>query len=113
VAAETGLEQIMNTSNQHQLTQQSTTEPTVDLRLERAQRLARDASEPVGKHLRWRPIRAAEQEARHVYDLERAGESEWTPWIAIAALILFYAALALLMFGFIEAGSRLLASASS
>ena len=107
----------MNTSNPHQLTQQSTTEPTIDFRSERAQRLAREAPErsnwSAGKYLRSRPIRAASQEAKHVYELERAGESEWTPWIAIAALILFYAAIGLLMFGVIEAGSRLLASASS
>jgi hypothetical protein len=67
----------------------------------------------VGRYRRLRPIRAAEQEAEHVYELEREGKSGWTPWIAIAALILFYAALGLLMYGVIEGASHLLASASS
>jgi hypothetical protein len=66
-----------------------------------------------GRNERSRPIQAAAQEAKHVYQLERAGESEWTPWIAIAALILSFAATGLLMFGIVEAASHLLASASS
>jgi len=63
------------------------------------------------RHLRLRPIRAAAEEAEHVYELERAGESEWTPWIALAALIVFFAVIGLLMFGIVEAGSHLMASA--
>jgi hypothetical protein len=35
--------------------------------------------------------RAVEQEASHLHDVEHAGESEWTPWIAIAGLVLFFA----------------------
>jgi hypothetical protein len=62
---------------------------------------------------RWRPIRAAAQEAERVYELERVGESEWTPWIAIVALIVFFAVIGLLMFGIVEAGSHLLVSVTS
>jgi hypothetical protein len=53
------------------------------------------------------PIRAAVQEVRHLHELEHAGESEWTPWIALAGLILFFASIGLLMFGIVEAASRL------
>jgi hypothetical protein len=67
----------MNTSNPHQLT------------------------------LRSGPIRAAAQEVRHLHKLEHAGESEWTPWIALAGLILFFATIGLLMFGIVEAASHL------
>lgn len=59
--------------------------------------------------MRSRPIRAAAQELEHLHELERAGESEWTPWIAIAGLILFFAAMGLLMFGIVEGASHLLA----
>jgi hypothetical protein len=54
-----------------------------------------------------RPIRAAAQEVRHLHQLERAGESEWTPWIVAAGLIVFFAAIGLLMFGIVEAASHL------
>jgi hypothetical protein len=50
---------------------------------------------------------------RHLHQLEREGESEWTPWIALAGLILFYGTLGLLMFGIVEAGSHLLLRAFS
>jgi hypothetical protein len=63
--------------------------------------------------LRSQPIRAAAQEVKHLHQLERAGESEWTPWIAITGLILFFAAIGLLMFGIVEIASHLVASASS
>jgi hypothetical protein len=53
------------------------------------------------------PIRAAAQEVRHLHQLEHAGESEWTPWIALAGLILFFASLGLLMFAIVEAASHL------
>jgi hypothetical protein len=43
---------------------------------------------------------------RHLHQLERAGESEWTPWIAIAGLILFFAAIELLIFGIVDAALR-------
>lgn len=86
-------------------------------RPERAERSALDApnrpKRSVEMYRRPRPYRAATQKIEHVYELERAGESEWTPWIAIAALILFYVAIGLFMFGAVEAGSHLLASASS
>ena len=67
----------------------------------------------LGMRLRVRPVRAAAEEVERVYELERAGESEWTPWIAIAVLILFFAAVGLLMFGIVEGASHLLVSAPS
>jgi hypothetical protein len=63
-------------------------------------------------YLRSLPLRAAAQDTKHLHQLERAGESEWTPWIAIGGLILFFAAVGLLMFGIVEGASHLLASAS-
>jgi hypothetical protein len=66
-----------------------------------------------GIYLQSLPIRAAAHEVEHVHELERAGESEWTPWIAMAGLLLFFAAIGLLMFGIVEAASQLLASAFS
>ena len=58
-------------------------------------------------------IRSAAREVEHLHEIERAGESEWTPWIAIIGLILFFAAIGLLIFGIVETASHLLASASS
>jgi len=102
----------MSTSNPHQLTRQS--DLTVEFRPERAERPAQDAQQRPKRLLgMYRPIRAAVHEAKHLHQLERAGESEWTPWIALAGLILFFAAIGLLMFGIVEAASYLLASASS
>ena len=63
--------------------------------------------------VRSRPIRAATDEVEHVYEVENAGESDWTPWIVIAFLVVFYAALGLLMFGIVEVASHLLLSTSS
>jgi hypothetical protein len=63
-------------------------------------------------YLRSQPLRAAVREVQHLHQLERAGASEWTPWIAIAGLILFFAAVGLLMFGIVEGATQLLASAS-
>ena len=57
--------------------------------------------------LRSGPIRAVAQEVRHLHQLEHAGESEWTPWIALAGLILLFASIGLLMFGIVEVVSRL------
>jgi hypothetical protein len=70
-----------------------------------------DARAFLRMRLRSRPIRTAAQEVSHLHQLERVGESEWTPWIAITGLILFLAAIGLLMFGIVEAASHLLASA--
>ena len=56
-------------------------------------------------------IQAAADEVRLLHRLERAGESEWTPWIAVAGLIVFLVAFGLLMFGIVELSSHLLASA--
>ena len=41
-------------------------------------------------HLR-QPGRAIEREAHHLHDVEHVGESEWTPWIALLGLVLFFA----------------------
>lgn len=105
----------MNAST-HQSTQRSTAEPTVEARTEPGQRPAQHAQDRQkrfrGIYLR-RPIRAAAQEVKHLHQLESAGESEWTPWIAIIGLILFFTAIGLLMFGIVETASHLLASASS
>ena len=57
------------------------------------------------------PSRSAAEEVRHLHQLERAGESEWTPWVVIAGLILFFGAVGLLMFGIVEGASHLLVSA--
>jgi hypothetical protein len=38
-----------------------------------------------------RPVRAIEREAHHLHEVEHVGESEWTPWIALAGLVLFFA----------------------
>jgi hypothetical protein len=104
----------MNASS-HQLTKRSTAEPTVEVRAETAGRPVQHAQERPkrvrGIHLRARPIRAAAQEAKHLHQLERAGESEWTPWIAMTGLILFFAAIGLLMFGIVEIASHLVARA--
>jgi hypothetical protein len=105
----------MNSSNPHPFPQQSRAEATVELRPERAETPARQTKERTKRllsiHLRSLPLRAAAHEAQHLHELERAGESEWTPWIAIAGLILFFAAVGLLMFGIVEGASHLLASA--
>ena len=102
------------TSNPHQSARQWG-EATVELPTERA-RPARHAKERTKRflatYLRSQPLRASVQEAQHLHQLERAGESEWTPWLAIAGLIVFFAAVGLLMFGIVEGASHLLASAS-
>jgi hypothetical protein len=38
-----------------------------------------------------RPLSAIERDARHLHEVEQIGESEWTPWIAILGLALFFA----------------------
>ena len=105
----------MNAST-HQLTR-ATAEPTVEARTEPAGRPVQHAQERPkrfrGIYLRSRPIAAAVQEVKHLHQLERAGESEWTPWIAITGLTLFFVAIGLLMFGVVETASHLLATASS
>jgi hypothetical protein len=51
-------------------------------------------------------MRTALGKAKHLHDVERAGESEWTPWIAILGLILFFAAIGSLMLGLVEAAAH-------
>ena len=65
----------------------------------------------VVSYLASRPTRAAVQEVRHLHQLERAGESEWTPWLAVAGLIVFFVGIGLLMLGIVEAAAYVLASA--
>jgi hypothetical protein len=55
------------------------------------------------------PIRGAIRETKHLHDIERTGESEWTPWIAILGLILFFTAVGALMLGLAEAAVYLFA----
>jgi hypothetical protein len=92
-------------------------EPTVEVTPERAEIPAHNVQGRskmlLGMYRRLRPVRAAAEEVERVYELERAGESEWTPWIAVAALILFFAAVGLLMFGIVEGASHFLVSATS
>jgi hypothetical protein len=101
----------MNTPNPQQLTRQTTAEATVEIWTRRAERPAQHEHERpkrlLATYLPSRPIRAAAQKVRHLHQLERAGESEWTPWIAIAGLILFFGAIELLIFGIVEAALQL------
>ena len=50
-----------------------------------------------------RPVRWITHEARDLHELERAGESEWTPWIAIAGLLVFLATIFVVFAGLAEA----------
>jgi hypothetical protein len=43
----------------------------------------------------------------HLHDVERTGESEWTPWIAILGLALFFAPVVVLMTALTFAASYL------
>lgn len=58
----------------------------------------------------WQP-RSPAEEVRHLHEVERAGRSAWTPWIAIAGLIVFFGIVGLLMYGIAEGASQLLAAA--
>jgi len=44
-----------------------------------------------------RPFRTIEREAHHLHEVEQAGESEYTPWIAIVGLVLFFVPVFVLM----------------
>jgi hypothetical protein len=66
-----------------------------------------DTSNPHQVTLPSGPIRTAAREVRHLHQLEHAGESKWTPWIARAGLILLFASIGLPMFGIVEAVSHL------
>jgi hypothetical protein len=102
----------MTTSRRDQLRQQRRAEPIDEPRTGRSASFDPEVQR-APRRLRSRPIRVVVEEAEHVYELERAGESEWTPWIALVGLIVFYAVLGLLMFGIIEVGSHLMASVAS
>jgi hypothetical protein len=105
----------MDTSNPHEPTLQSMVEPAVELGPERAESAAHDEQGRLkmflATYLRLRPIRAVEHDVSNLHELERAGETEWTPWIAMAGLVLFFVAIGLLVFGIVEAASNVLASA--
>ena len=51
------------------------------------------------------------EEVRHLHQVEHVGQSEWTPVIVIAGLLLFLLSIELLMFGIVEGAFHLLASA--
>ena len=82
-------------------------ESSLQTSAERPERLVRH------KHRvpRARLIRAAAEELERLHQLAAVGESEWTPWVAIAGLSVFFAAIELLIFGTVEAAAHLLASA--
>ena len=44
-----------------------------------------------------RPFRTVERQAGQLHAIEHAGVSEWTPWIAILGLVLFFAPVFVLM----------------
>jgi hypothetical protein len=44
-----------------------------------------------------RLFRTIEREARHLHELEQVGESDWTPWLAILGLVLFFVPVFVLM----------------
>lgn len=44
-----------------------------------------------------RSVYALVGQARHLHELERAGESEWTPFLAISGLVLFLGVVFVLM----------------
>jgi hypothetical protein len=44
-----------------------------------------------------RPLRTIERQAHHLHEVEQAGESEYTPWIAVVGLVLFLVSVFVLM----------------
>ncbi len=54
-----------------------------------------------------RPAHAIEREAHHLHEVEQVGESEWTPWIAILGLVLFFVPVLVLMTALTFAASHL------
>jgi hypothetical protein len=48
-------------------------------------------------------------QARQLHDVERAGESVWTPWIAILGLVLVFVAVGSIMLGLVEAAAHWIA----
>jgi hypothetical protein len=54
-------------------------------------------------------VHALLREARHLHELERAGESEWTPFLAILGLVLFLGVLFLFMLSLAEAAYYVIA----
>ena len=106
----------MNASTD-QLTQRSTAESTVEVRTEPAGTPVSTRAGTTEAASRDLLAITADSGSRAggetASPTRRAGESEWTPWFAITGLILFFAAIGLLMFRIVEIASHLLASASS
>jgi hypothetical protein len=42
-------------------------------------------------------LRTIERQAHHLHEVEQAGESEYTPWIAVVGLVLFLVSVFVLM----------------
>jgi len=61
-----------------------------------------------GSHRHGHGLEAVTREVGDLRELEHAGESEWTPWLALAGLVLFLATVFLLVLGTVEAVSHLL-----
>ena len=62
---------------------------------------ARHAGGRYKRVFRWavRPMREVEEEVRHLHDVERAGESAETPYIAMLGLVVFLGSVFLVMVG--------------
>jgi hypothetical protein len=54
-----------------------------------------------------RPFRTIEREAHHLHEVEQVGESEWTPWLAILGLVLFFVPVFVLMMALTFAAAHL------
>lgn len=57
-----------------------------------------------------RPARAVARDVRRLHQLEHAGDSEWTPWIALAGLLAFLVAVYVAVLVTVEGVSHLVAS---
>ena len=69
----------------------------------------RHAASLYRRSFRWllRPIRTVEAEAHHLHEVERAGESGETPFVAMLGLILFLLPIFLVFLGLAIAASHL------
>jgi hypothetical protein len=70
-----------------------------------------DATKPIERLTRasldpWRPVQALVRGVRDLHELEQKGESEWTPFVAIAGLVIFLGCVFLFMVALAEAASR-------
>jgi hypothetical protein len=80
-------------------------EATLSLPYDGVVTVGKDAAEHAGTLYRrafaWlrHPVKKLEAEAEHLHEVEQAGESEVTPFIAIAGLILFLFPIVVLVLG--------------